>query len=100
MEGGVAELDFTRLGAVVEKMRVVFPGETHAALHLDAAVAGFAAGVAGINLGYANCRAALRDTAVERPRGVIGRRPRTFGPDQHVGALMLDGLILADRFSE
>src|SRR5258708_22865332 len=54
MEGSVAEGDLTGLGAAIQQMGVVFPGKSHAALHLYTAISHFAAGVAGVSLRYAD----------------------------------------------
>src|SRR5258708_3680052 len=49
MVGCVAEANLTGLRAAIEKMHVVFPRESHAALHLHAAIAHFSTRVARVD---------------------------------------------------
>src|SRR5580704_7689499 len=100
MECGVAEYRFRGFRAAVIKVNIVFPGETHPAMNLDAAVADGAGGIAGIHLGDGNGRDRIRRILFERPSGVVDSGAGTLGFEVHVGALVLDGLKHADGFAE
>src|SRR5580692_4631455 len=71
MKRGVAEGCFRRLRAAIVKVNIVFPGETHAAMDLDATIAHGASGVAGIHLGDGNGGGRVRRVFFERPSSVI-----------------------------
>src|ERR1700675_4065009 len=100
MEGGVAERRFRGLCAAVIEVHIVFPGETHPAMNLDAAVANGTGGVAGIHLGDGNGGGCVWCVFFERPSSVVDSRAGALCFEVHVGALVLHGLKHADGFAE
>src|ERR1017187_5205714 len=100
MKRGVAERDLTGLGATIVKMDIVFPSESHAAMHLDSAIPRLAIRFAGIRLRDTHRKPCLRPTLLQRPRSVVSGRTATLGEDQHVGAHVLHRLKLSDRHTE
>jgi hypothetical protein len=69
----VAECRFQTFGPAVVKVHVVFPGEAHAAVNLDAAVAYDAGGSARVHFSDGNCDSRVRGNLFQRPSGIIHR---------------------------
>src|SRR5580704_5541966 len=100
MKSGVAECRFRTFGAAVVQVHIVLPGETHAAVNLDAAIANRAGGVTRVHFGDGNGGRCVRGIFLERPSGIVHRRAGTLGFQIHVCALVLDGLKCTDGFAE
>jgi len=100
MESGVAEGGFGGFGAAIVKVEIVFPGEAHAAVDLDAAVADGASGIAGVHFGDGDGGCGVGRIFFEGPAGIVDGGTGAFGFEIHVGTLMLDGLKHADGFAE
>src|SRR5579864_581154 len=100
MECGIAKHDLGRFSAAVVEMAVVFPGEAHPAVDLDGPARYLTGRVAGVHLGDRDGGGRARFAAVEHPGRVERGGARTFGPDVHVGALVLHGLVSANWFAE
>src|SRR5689334_23675996 len=72
--GGVAESYLGRFSAAIKQMRVIFPGKTHAAVHLNRAIAHFAISIAGIRLGDRYGERSLGYAFLDGPSSVVGSR--------------------------
>ena len=99
-----AEHHLVRAGAPEVQVRGILPGEADAAVNLDVRFRRVAQRLGAHRLGHA--RAPVRFAGgrsiriVERLEGRLRGRPRPFEVDQHVGALVLDGLKAADLPAE
>jgi len=96
----IAKGRFRSLRPPVVQVKIVFPSETHPAVHLDSAIAHGAARVAGVKLGDGNRRSGVRRALLKRPSGVVNRGTGTLGFEVHIRALVLDRLKDADRLAE
>src|SRR5713101_6855134 len=96
MPCGVAEGEFRPLGPLEVEVQVVLPGESDAAVELDAGAGDPAVGVRDIRLRHANRELALRHPLVHGPRGVVRDRLAVLDIHQHIGGLVLDALVGAD----
>src|SRR6266566_1538274 len=59
--------------APVIQVKVVFPGEAHASVNLDSAIAHRAARVARVKLGDGNSSGGIRSVVLESPGRVVNR---------------------------
>src|SRR5436305_9510612 len=94
--GGVAEQDLGALRPLEVQVGVVLPGEADAAVDLDVLGGGVEVRVGAVRLGEARDDRELLVVLGCRPRRVVRRRLRRLDLEQHVGALVLDGLERAD----
>src|SRR5207249_7293184 len=62
--------------APVIQVKVVFPGEAHASVNLDSAIAHRAARVARVKLGDGNSSGGIRSVVLESPGRVVNRGDR------------------------
>ena len=92
----VAVLDLERLGPLEVEVQVVLPGEADAAVHLDRLAADLARGIADVGLGDGGGDGRVLRARVERPRRVVDGGVRVLDLQQHLGALVADGLEGAD----
>jgi hypothetical protein len=97
---GVAVLRLQRLGALEVEVQVVLPGEADAAVHLDGFAADFPRGIREVRLRDRRGQRRILGARVERPRRVVHGGVRVLHLEQHLGALVSDGLEGADRLSE
>ncbi|PYO25216.1 MAG: hypothetical protein DMD85_04445 [Candidatus Rokuibacteriota bacterium] len=97
---GVAVQRLQRLRTLEVEMQVELPREADAAVHLDRLAADLPRRVVDVGLGHRGRELAVLGAAVEGPRGVVGRRVRVLDLEQHLGALVADGLEGADRLAE
>ena len=81
-------------------MKIVFPGEAHPAVDLNAAIAHRAARVARVQLGDGHRRSGIGGVMLESPCGVVDGGTSAFRFEVHVGALVLHRLKNADGLSE
>src|SRR5256884_5213688 len=86
--------------APVIQVKVVFPGEAHASVNLDSAIAHRAARVARVKLGDGNSSGGIRSVVLESPGRVVNRGTGALRFEVHVGALVLHGLKNANGFAE
>ena len=100
MKCGIAESCFRRFRAAVVKVNIIFPGESHAAVNLNAAIADGAGGVTRIHFGDGNGLGCVRRIFFERPSGVVNGGAGALSFQIHVRALVLDGLEHADGLAE
>src|SRR5216683_6022027 len=100
VKGTIAKHHFSRLAPFVIEMKVVLPGEPDPAVHLHTAIAHFAISVRAEGFRYRNRIARLGCVLGQSPGRIIGRRARALSHQQHVGALMLNGLESTDRATE
>src|SRR2546421_9939868 len=98
--GGVAEQDLRALRPLEVQVGVVLPGEADAAVDLDVLGGGVEVRVGAVRLGEARDDRELLVVLGCRPRRVVRRRLRRLDLEQHVGALVLDGLERADGPTE
>src|ERR1700739_311035 len=66
----IAQDCFRRLGAAVIKMEVVFPGESHTAVDLNAAVANGAGSIARVHLRDRDRKFSVLRALIDGPAGV------------------------------
>lgn len=100
MKGSVAEGGFRCLGAAIVEVEIVLPGEAHATVDLDAAVADGAGGVAGVHFGDGDGGGSVGRILFEGPAGIVDGGTGAFRFEIHVGALVLHSLEHADGFAE
>ncbi len=104
--GGAAEARGQQHRAAVVDVGVVLPGEADAAVHLDAVLRavqhrlGRQRGGDGCGEFESRFCICVLAVLVDRAGGVPHRRGRPLGVGDHLGALVLDGLELADRPAE
>src|SRR2546429_614226 len=72
--------------APVIQVKVVFPGEAHASVNLDSAIAHRAARVARVKLGDGNSSGGIRSVVLESPGRVVNRGTGALRFEVHVGA--------------
>ena len=78
----------------------MLPGEADPAVDLDVLGRGVEVGLRAVGLGQAGHHRQLVGVLGRRPAGVVGRRLGRLDLEQHVGALVLDGLEAADGSAE
>src|SRR5262247_4100196 len=100
MPGGVAERELRSLGALEVQVQVVLPGESDAAVELDARSGHAAVGVRHVGLGHAHGERSLGYALVHGPRRVIGDGLAVLHVDEHVRRPVLDALIRPDGAAE
>src|SRR5437588_9592412 len=98
--GGVAEQDLGALRPLEVEVSVVLPGEANAAVDLDVLGSGMEVRVGAVRLGEARDHWELLVVLGCRPRRVVRRRLGRLDLEQHVGALVLDGLERANGTAE
>ena len=98
--GGVAEEELGRLGPLEVQVGRVLPGEADAAVDLDVLGGGVEVGLGAVGLGQAGDRGQLVVELGRAPGGVVGGGLGRLDLEQHVGALVLDGLEGADGATE
>src|ERR1700730_701218 len=94
--GGVAEQDLRALRPLEVEVGVVLPGEAEAAVDLDVLGGGVEVRVGAVRLGEARHNRELLVVLGGGPRRVVRPRLRRLNLEQHVRALVLDGLERAD----
>src|SRR5438105_8548462 len=100
MKSGVAKGGLRSFRAPVIQVKIVFPGEAHPAVDLNAAIAHRAARVARVQLGDGHRRSGIGGVMLESPCGVVDGGTSAFRFEVHVGALVLHRLKNADGLSE
>src|SRR5207253_6107300 len=90
--GRVPEQELARLGPLEIQVGVVLPGEADAAVDLDVLGGGVEVGVRAVGLGQGGDDGQLVAVLGRSPTGVVGGRLGRLDLEQHVGALVLDGL--------
>src|SRR5271155_2086689 len=100
MKGGVAESVFGGFGTAIVQVNIVLPGEAHAAVNLDAAIAYGAPGIAGIHFSNGDGGGDVGSVFFQSVTGIVNRGAGTFRFEIHIGALVLHGLEHADGFAE
>src|SRR5687767_5781539 len=98
--GRVAEEDLGALGPLEVQVGIVLPGEADPAVDLDVLRRGVEVGLGAVRLGQGGDDRELVVVLRRRPAGVVRRRLRRLDLEEHVGALVLDGLEGADRPAE
>src|SRR6266550_3871298 len=98
--GGVAQQDLRALRPLEVQVGVVLPGEADAAVDLDVLGGGVEVGVRAVRLGEAGDGRQLVVELGGGPARVVGGRLGRLHLEQHVGALVLDGLEAADGPAE
>src|SRR5437773_11526343 len=96
MIGCVTKHQLRRFGSLVVEVNVLIPGEADSSMNLHCQVAYLAVSVARIRFRDRYGHWSLGRVVAHQPGGVIHRRPRAFGHQKHVGAVMLNGLKLTD----
>src|SRR5207302_5114586 len=96
--GAVERLDPER--SLVVAMERMVPGEAHAAMHLDRALACRDRGLRGIRLRSACGELGLAVILGDAPRRPVRERARELRLDIGVGELVRDRLVRADRPTE
>lgn len=92
MVSRVTEQQFARLGALEVQVRRVFPGETDTTVNLDVLGCSVEVRLRAIRLGQRSHRGELVVHLARTPHAVVRRRLGRLDFEQHVGALVLDGL--------
>ena len=83
------------------QMRIVFPGDSDAAEHLNAVLRVRLRGVDARSRGHRHCDGQLPLVGIAHRSRSVGRGHRgLLGAQQHLGAHVLDGLETADRLAE
>ena len=96
----VAVLDLERFRPLEVEVQVVLPREADATVHLDRLAAHLARGVADVRFRHRRRQLRILGLRVERPRRVVHGGVRVLHLEQHLRALVTDGLEGADRLSE
>src|SRR3546814_20454038 len=94
--GGVTEEQLGALGPLEVQVGGVLPGEADAAMDLDVLGGGVEVRLGAVGLGQAGDRGELVVELGRAPGGVVGGRLGRLDLEEHVGALVLDGLEGAD----
>src|SRR5688572_3065055 len=98
--GRVAEQQLGGLRPLEVEVRRVLPGEADATVDLDVLGRGVEVGVGAVGLGQRGHGGELVVQLRGAPTGVVGGRLGRLDLEQHVGALVLDGLERADGPTE
>ena len=98
--GRIAEEQLARLGPLEVQVRGVLPREADAAVDLDVLGGGVEVGLRAVGLGQPGHRGQLVVHLRGAPHAVVGGRLGRLDLEQHVGALVLDGLERADGPAE
>src|SRR5678815_5239750 len=80
-----------------DRLQIVFPRKADSAMYLDAAISHLAKCVGAVSLRNRNSRACICRAFSYCPRGVVSCRTCAFSHQQHVRALMLNGLKRSNR---
>src|SRR5687767_5073306 len=97
---GIAEQQLARLGALEVQVRRVLPGEADATVDLDVVGAGVEVRLRAVRLGERRDGRKLVVELGRAPAGVVRGGLGRLNLEQHVSALVLDGLERPDGASE
>src|SRR6201998_4637382 len=100
MTGRITQSGLGSFRAPVIQMKIIFPGEAHAAMNLNSAIAHCVARIAGVKFRDRNSSSGIRSALLESPSRVINCRTSTLRFKIHVSALVLHGLKRANGFAK
>src|SRR5262245_17697806 len=100
MESGITKHRFRRLAALVIQLQIVFPRKADSAVYLHAAITHLAKCVGTVSLRNRNSRTRRWRAFSYCPGGVVSCRSCAFRHQEHVRALVLNGLKRSDGSPE